>query len=408
MQIGQMILIAVYVIAPILAVGRAVVRWKRGRAAMAALVSPVAMGIVLGVGLNAVYALLAGGRMRLGQVFLTSYLLMSIVLILRAFNLTMEIGLRTLLNVSPLRPQTFGLMFRAGAATLMRVTMLIILGLPFIMASIMTFRPKIALTDDPQQQLGYPYRPVTFVTSDHVPISGWWIPGDKPAKDTVIVCHGLGANKSNQLTLAAHFLPAGYNVLIFDFRAHGESGGQFSSFGDLERNDVLAAVHWLRENKPEQSQRIFGVGTSMGAAALIAAAGDETDDARAIDAIAVYGTYDSLYELTADVASNNFLLPMEWLVMRVALPLASLNAGTHLSKFAPEKFLEHIAPRPIVFIHGKKDLVIHFARGQSLYDQASQPKYHLWLDEGDHNAIINDPTTGKVVAEFFRTAQSVL
>ena len=55
---------------------------------------------------------------------------------------------------------------------------------------------------------------------------------------TVIVCHGLASNKSNHLLLARELVPHGYNVLIFDFRAHGESDGQLTSLGDLERRDV--------------------------------------------------------------------------------------------------------------------------------------------------------------------------
>ncbi|CAN5546802.1 hypothetical protein BH10PLA1_BH10PLA1_20360 [soil metagenome] len=409
MEVGQKCLIAIYVLAPLAAVVRAVWLGRKGRrTAIPAVVSTVFMSLLLGAGLNAAYAFVAGGRVRGLQVLLSSYILMAVIVIMRAFSSTMETGLRTLFNVRRGQPQTISLALRAGAASLIRGLMLVMLGLPFVLASVMIFRPKIALRDDPQRQLGSAFQPVEFVTSDDVPIRAWWIPSETPTRDTVVVCHGLGANKSNQLTLAAHFLPAGFNVLIFDFRAHGESGGQITSFGDLERNDVLAAVHWLRTNRHEQSKRIFGVGASMGGAALLAAAGEDNDDARAIDAIAVYGTYDSLYDLAADIVTTRLPPPLDWLMMRVALPIASLHAGTHLSKFAPIRALDHIAPRPILFIHGTEDAIIPFARGEALYNAASQPKYRLWINKGDHNEIINDPATGKIVSEFFKAAMSVI
>ncbi len=419
MEFGHHVLMALYLVTPLVTAVWALSRWKRARRrAKASLAGAAILGLALGLGLNIAYAFLAGGRVRVPQVLLSSYLLLSVILILRALNKTMEIGLRTLFNVGRRSLPTTWYAFRAGSAVVLRNAILVMLGLPFVMASVMVFRPKVGLTDDPQTQLGYPFQKAEFVTTDDVPIRGWFIPsGDKPSKDTVIVCHGLGANKSNQLTLAAHFVPQGFNLLIFDFRAHGESGGQISSFGDLERNDVLAAVHWLRENHPNQSRRIYGVGASMGAAALLAAAGEDTDDARSIDAIAVYGTYDSLYSLANDVVTAHFLPPMDWLCMRIALPLASLHAGTRLSHFAPERSLDHIAPRPILFIHGQPDpkdpnptgdQIIPFAHGKALYDAASQPKYFLWVPKGDHNNIINDEGIGKVVREFFKSSMSML
>ncbi len=419
MEFGHRILMALYLLTPLATAGWALSRWKRARRrAIASLAGPATVGFALGLGLNIAYAFVAGGRVRVLQVLLGSYVLMSVILILRVFDKTMAIGLRTLLSVGRRTSPTMAYSFRSGCAALLQKIILVMLGLPFVMASVMVFRPKVGLSDDPQKQLGYPFQTAEFVTADDVAIRGWFIPsGDKPSKDTVIVCHGLGANKSNQLTLAAHFVPNGFNVLIFDFRAHGESGGQISSFGDLERNDVLAAVHWLREHHPKESRRIFGVGASMGAAALLAAAGEDTDDARAIDAIAVYGTFDSLYKWANDFTTDHFLPPMDWLLMRIALPLASLHAGTRLSHFAPERALERIAPRPILFIHGQPDLqyplstgdqVIPFVRGKALYDAASQPKFYLWIPKGDHNNIINDEAAGKIVREFFKTSMSVL
>ena len=195
---------------------------------------------------------------------------------------------------------------RALLFAVARVGILFAFGLPFVMASVMIYRPKVAPRTDPQRELGYDFQRVEFRTSDGINIVAWWIPAQHPpdqiprrrsrggANDpqwgtqAALVCHGLTSSKADQLVLAHDLVPGGYNCLVLDFRAHGESGGQITTFGALEKRDVLAAVRWLKANHPSQSQRIVGVGASTGAAALISAAADDSPDGRSIAAIASY------------------------------------------------------------------------------------------------------------------------
>src|SRR5690606_3183417 len=123
------------------------------------------------------------------------------------------------------------------------------------------------------------------------------------------------------------------NVLSFDFRAHGQSSGQLTTFGDLESLDVLAAVRWLRDNKPQQAEKIFGIGASMGAAALITAAADPSPEGRAIDAVVVFGTYARLDTLAAQIADQHFAWPLDALVRHISIPLADLQTGRRLRDF---------------------------------------------------------------------------
>ncbi|MDB5298050.1 MAG: peptidase family, catalytic domain protein, partial [Phycisphaerales bacterium] len=277
--------------------------------------------------------------------------------------------------------------------------------------------------DDPQTQLGATFEPVRFESTDGIPLAGWWIPAaasppprvaaptpaaedptaDGPAADTgpdpewgrrtVILCHGLGAGKGNQLALARDLVPNGYNVLAFDFRAHGDSGGQLASFGDLERQDVLGAVRWVRANRQGQSRRLFGLGVSMGGAALLAAAGDQSDDGRAIDAVAVFSTYDTFTALADAMLDRHFVPPFGWLAKRVGVPLASAHVGADLRAFNPAAAANRIAPRPLMVVHGRGDALIPFDAAVRLYDGASQPKVRLWVGEK------NDDTGEYVIRE---------
>src|SRR6186997_2367029 len=85
---------------------------------------------------------------------------------------------------------------------------------------------------------------VTFPSNeDGVTISGWFFPSALPSPaPSLVLRHGVWTGRRECLPLALRFQQAGYNVLCFDFRAHGLSGGRFTSVGLHETNDVLGAV----------------------------------------------------------------------------------------------------------------------------------------------------------------------
>ena len=92
--------LTLYTLSPAVAVGRA--RWlkRRGRrAAGTGLGSSVGMAVALGVGLNFAYAFVAGASVRVGQILLTTYFLLSLILVLRGLSWVLERGLTWLLGV---------------------------------------------------------------------------------------------------------------------------------------------------------------------------------------------------------------------------------------------------------------------------------------------------------------------
>jgi fermentation-respiration switch protein FrsA (DUF1100 family) len=145
----------------------------------------------------------------------------------------------------------------------------------------------------------------------------------------------------------------------------------------------------------------------MGAVALIAAAADDSPEGRAISAVATYAAYDDLDALTHDITHEFFRPPLAALLQHVGLPAASLHAGVNLASWAPKDLVGKVWPRPILFIHGELDEIIPFDRGRSLFDAASQPKYHAWFAEGDHNDIVTNDLAAEMVYEFFRTASPI-
>jgi fermentation-respiration switch protein FrsA (DUF1100 family) len=382
------LLLCVYAAAPIFYTGLLLDRWyrRRSRAAMKALGGTATAALVLGGGMSTFFALAVGARVRYDQVLLATFFFVTVLVVMKGV-----LGLAKVAAVRIGGPRPH----RAVSAGVHGI-LIVVLAIPYVMSAVMTYRPKVGIVGDPASELSWAFEAVTFPATDGVKLSGWWIPGSNGR--AVLVCHGLGANKLNQLHVARRLHARGYGVLTFDFRAHGGSGGQFTTFGDHERRDVLGAVRYLKTHKPEASRRIVAVGASLGAAAMIAAAADPKVGSQ-IDALVVYATYADLGELAREVCDGRFPWPLNYVARYGAVPLASAHAGVDLQVFAPARLIGRVAPRPVLIVHGKQDEIIPFEQGRALFDAAGEPRELIPL-EGGHNDIIEDEGTARRVVEF--------
>ncbi len=95
-------------------------------------------------------------------------------------------------------------------------------------------------------------------------LEAWYIPADN-AKGTVCMFHGHGSTKSAIFDESVSFRKAGYNTLLVDFRAHGNSDGNTCTIGYDESEDVKLAYDLIK-NKGEKNIVLWGI--SMGAAAV--------------------------------------------------------------------------------------------------------------------------------------------
>jgi hypothetical protein len=84
--------------------------------------------------------------------------------------------------------------------------------------------------------------------------------------------HGLNRSRIEMVRRAPFVHRAGWNALLFDLRHHGASGGQATTFGALEREDVKAAVRFARERSPGP---VVAWGVSLGGASVVFAAAED-------------------------------------------------------------------------------------------------------------------------------------
>jgi uncharacterized protein len=216
---------------------------------------------------------------------------------------------------------------------------------------------------------------VSFTSADdQVPLSGWFFSsGSAMPTPTVVLCHGVWTGRRECLPMAIRFQQAGYNVLTFDFRAHGLSGGRFTSVGHHEAKDVLGGVAYLLGRPEVDPSRIGVVGFSMGAAATIRAAAVCPEIAAVVA--------DSAYAAFVDAVRYSFrqvaVLP-HYPFAPLALRCARWIVNTDARQLRPVDVISLISPRPILITHGGADEIVPAQHARLLFQAAEEPK-ELWL-----------------------------
>jgi fermentation-respiration switch protein FrsA (DUF1100 family) len=410
-KIVHLLIEAVYLLLPVLACARAI--WLASKFNRRTPLRRFRLTVIAGTGAGVMvcvaYGFVQHASLIFSQVLLSAYLAISLMLLLQIFDAFLWSLSRWIFQLRRHRGSTLWFNIRCMLGLFLRAGCVFCVGLPYVLATVMTYRPHVATTVNPQTLFNWKFQQIEFPATDGTPLVGWWIPSpDSSATQTVLLCPGSSADKATQLSLVRQLRPDGYNVFVFDFRAHGESGGQLDSFGDLERYDVLGAMRWLRQNHPKACEKVAGLGVSTGAAALLAAAADPSPEGQNIDAIAVYGTYDRLDNEFHSMIDQYVPPPLGWCLDHLSLTLAGYQVGAHLSDFSPAAQIKAIWPRPVLIIHGINDEFIPFEEGQSLYDAALEPKMNFWLNRCGHADSIKSNDAANLVKRCFDAAQRVI
>lgn len=215
-----------------------------------------------------------------------------------------------------------------------------------------------------------PYEPVEFQTADGITLRGWWFPR---ASDRVVIgLTGHRGAKQDLLGIGSSLWRAGNTVLLFDFRACGESDRAPLSLAHFELSDVRAAIAYVRARVP--NAHIALVGYSMGASLAILAAAEDSS----IDAVVADSPFATVSDLVA-TAYRRHRLPVRPLVA-LTDALNRWRYGYRFTTVRPLDAVSAIAPRPLMLIHGAADSVIPVQHAHDLAAAAGDAA--LWILPG--------------------------
>ncbi len=282
---------------------------------------------------------------------------------------------------------------RKSLAKTIRLVFIVLLPGTFLLATVQMHPPKIACAKKPSE-FGITFTEHTIETEDGLSLSAWILPAIEDNRPVVVMTHGLGANKQDFLVVSRMINAMNYNVVTFDFRAHGDSDGHTCSLGVKEAFDVKAAHDLAVAKFP--GKPVYAWSTSMGAAATLRAAAEF----RIFDKIVVDATYSSVEHLAWQTKFRYLgpLAPAAWNLSRLWY---FAYVGQDIEQFGPINDITNLEDIPVFLIHGTGDPIIPHTESERLH-AAAAPGTKLWLVDGaGHSASFLNPEYSQKVYRFF-------
>lgn len=110
-------------------------------------------------------------------------------------------------------------------------------------------------------------------SSDGLKLHAYMVNQNENSDKWAIVVHGYGGSGKLMRAKAKYFYEMRYNVLIPDLRGHGKSEGEYIGMGWKDRLDIINWINFII--KGNSNSKIVLHGTSMGAATVLMASGED-------------------------------------------------------------------------------------------------------------------------------------
>jgi len=196
---------------------------------------------------------------------------------------------------------------------------------------------------------------------------GYWLrqPGNAP-RLTLIYSHGKGTNLSSETPWehAEALWSAGFDVLTYDYRGFGMSGGTSDDETTLAA-DAQAALAFALTQPGVTLSRVVSFGHSIGSAPAIALAAGNPG-LRALIVESGFSNGQAMAESAVPLG-----IPVTWL-MRQPMVNTEKMARTQM---------------PVLVIHGERDLLIPYEQGVALYNAAPGSKQLRLVPGAGHTDV---------------------
>lgn len=227
---------------------------------------------------------------------------------------------------------------------------------------------------------------ISLRTEDGLSLAAWHTKANS-GRGTVILLSGI---ESPSVTAffgyAKMFADNGWDSLLIEMRGRNLSEGREIGLGYTEWNDVVAGVDYLSDNQEASDLPIIAMGTSLGGATSIMAAGKDPR----VDGVIAISAFSSWEDAFLD---NMNLVNVPRLFCTLEKPFVKLYLGIHYGfdtvSYSPLKALEYFGNRPLLLMHSTKDSQVPYPSFERLRKQAEKCNIDTstFVREGDEHFL---------------------
>lgn len=231
------------------------------------------------------------------------------------------------------------------------------------------------------ENYGLSVQNLRVIAPDSTPLVGWFIRADSAHRTgkSILFLHGISGCKAFYLPTARTYSKLGYDCILMDGRAHGESGGEFCTFGEKEKFDISAILDTVLAIDSTQKVGIWG-NSLGGAIALQALAHDHRLQFGIIES-----TFHDFEKVAEEYGADYTGVKSSSMTQRV------LRKSAAIAHFDPFSIKPYLAARqitqPVFMAHGDSDDKIPIEFGRINFENlASEHKqWYTVSGAGHHN-----------------------
>lgn len=260
--------------------------------------------------------------------------------------------------------------------SLVFVICLAVLAISFYVGWNLTHPERRALDQTPDDlQLAYHEFSVNSMLDD-VELKGWLIEAEE-AHSVIVMAHGYRTNRlegGTALELANDLVQLGYTVFMFDFRNSGESGGDLTTVGYLEKYDLLTMADYAKQQYPDLPLGLIGF--SMGASTSLLAASEEPR-IQAVVADSPFSDLKAYLQVNLPVWSDLPNFPFTPLILTMLPTVLNLD----IDQVSPREAIRNVEAS-VLLIHGDGDDLIPYENSKEIFEGGNEALIDFWIPEG--------------------------
>jgi len=196
---------------------------------------------------------------------------------------------------------------------------------------------------------------------------------------TVVITHGIETTLFASVKYVELFRSLGFNVLIYDLRHHGSSGGKNTTFGYYEKYDLRAIVDWAFM-RTGPGGLVGTMGESLGGAIAMQHAAIDTRPAFCIAA----SSFADFRQMLIYRFKYEFKLPV-FPFLQLANFMTTIISGMSFESVSPLRDIQEIS-LPVLLIHGAEDRYVPAQMSKDLFEAKKKGIRSIYLAQNAGHA----------------------